>query len=389
MATDHASRPRRRPKRLRAKPKPPLDVLQILAWADAFFERHGRWPISTDGRIREAADETWETVDTALCAGRRDLTPGSSLARLLSEHRGVRNRKALPPYTIDGILAWADAYRLPTGRWPNEDSGPVADAPGETWRAVEAALRVGIRGLPGGSSIARLLAEHRGVRNIANLPRLTVSKILAWADAHKRRMGRWPKGNDGPIPESPGDAWGAINVCLTHGRRGLPGGQSLARLLNRHRGVRNLKALPRYTERQILAWADAHYRRTRAWPKLNSGPIVDAPGETWWAVDAALSNGYRGLPGGSSLARLLQRRRGLRHKGDLPRFSVTKILAWARAHHRRTGKLPKKNSGPVFDSPGDTWMAVEMALTKGMRGLPGGSSLAKLLKGRKITKTKS
>ena len=29
-------------------------------------------------------------------------------------------------------------------------SGAVADAPGETWRAVDAALRVGVRGLPGG-----------------------------------------------------------------------------------------------------------------------------------------------------------------------------------------------------------------------------------------------
>ncbi len=38
--------------------------------------------------------------------------------------------------------------------------------PGETW----AALDQGAHGLPGGSSLARLLEEHRGVRNKALWP---------------------------------------------------------------------------------------------------------------------------------------------------------------------------------------------------------------------------
>lgn len=314
MTTEHASRPQRRPRRLRAKPKPPLSTPQILAWADAFFARKGRWPIARDGRIREARDGTWRSVDRALRRGARGLTPGSSLARLLCQHRGVRNRSALPPHSVKQILAWADAHHVRTARWPNEDSGAVADAPGETWDGIETALRIGSRLLPGGSSLAKLLGEHRGVRNSANLPRLTIRQILSWADAHHRRTGRWPKSGDGPILESAGDDWHAVNACLLQGCRGLRGGQSLAQLLAKHRGARNRKALPRYTQRQILAWADAHYKRTGAWPWLRSGPIAEAPGETWWAVDAALYNGARGLPGGSSLARLLQRRRGVRNR---------------------------------------------------------------------------
>ena len=38
-----------------------------------------------------------------------------------------------------------------------------------------------------------------------------------------------------------------------------------------------------------------------------SGPIAEAPGETWKSVDLALRYGYRGLPGGASLARLQSR----------------------------------------------------------------------------------
>jgi hypothetical protein len=67
-----------------------------------------------------------------------------------------------PPLTEGQILAWADAHRARTGGWPGTGSGPVADAPGESWKAVDTALRVGCRGLPGGDSLPRLLARHRG-----------------------------------------------------------------------------------------------------------------------------------------------------------------------------------------------------------------------------------
>jgi hypothetical protein len=79
----------------------------------------------------------------------------------------VRNLGALPPLTTDQVLAWADAHKARTGHWPWKNSGRIADTLGETWQAVDAALYQGLRDLPGGSSLARLLAEHRGVRNKA------------------------------------------------------------------------------------------------------------------------------------------------------------------------------------------------------------------------------
>ena len=67
-----------------------------------------------------------------------------------------------------------------------------------------------------------------------------------------------------------------------------------------------MKALPGLTEEQILAWAEAHNRRNGSWPKKDSGPIDGEPGETWNGVQIALMRGRRGLPGGSSLARLIK-----------------------------------------------------------------------------------
>src|SRR5262249_32842998 len=118
-----------------------------------------------------------------------------------------------------------------TGRWPAVKSGPIPEAPGETWVAVDQALRMGARGLPGGSSLAGLLLKRRGVRNPAALPRLSEEQILHWADAHFQRTGRWPKYDDGPIVGVEGETWGAVQNALRSGRRGLQGGSSLARFL--------------------------------------------------------------------------------------------------------------------------------------------------------------
>jgi hypothetical protein len=95
-------------------------------------------------------------------------------------------------------------------------------------------------------------------------------------------------------------------MALEQGKRGLPPGSSLVQLLAEHRGYRNIQHLPRLTYRGILEWADAHYRRTGTWPTRRSGSILEAPGETWSTVNAALQQGRRGLPPGPSLAQLLQ-----------------------------------------------------------------------------------
>lgn len=358
---------------------PPLTEEQILAWADAFHQGTGSWPTRESGTIPDSGGEKWSSVDVALRLGARVLPGGSSLAKLLAHHRGVRNRKQLPPLTEEQILAWADLHHRRTGHWPDAKSGPIADAPGETWMGVQVSLNHGVRGLPGGSSLALLLAERRGVQNAWNRPNLALEQILTWADAFHERTGKWPNLNSGPVQESPQETWNGVNGALKKGSRGLPGGFSLAELLAVERAVRNKVAVPRLSRRRILAWAAAHFRRTGDWPTRDAGPIPEAPGETWQAIDAALRQGCRGLQGGSSLARLLADHRKKRNHLALPPLSKKKILAWADAHFQRTGKWPTANSGPVQDAVGERWNLIDYALRQGQRGLPGGSSLLRLL----------
>jgi hypothetical protein len=286
---------RRRRKRSSHERLPPLSIEKILAWADEYHGRTGRWPNPSSGRVQREPSTHWQGVDAALRNGRRGLAAGSSLARLLEEHRSVRNPCRLPPLSIEQILVWVDAHQERTGRWPRCRSGCVEGTFGETWLGISHALKRGRRGLPGGSSLSKLLAQYRGVRDLSAIPRLTIKRILKWADEHDRRTGKWPNTRSGAVQGAPGETWAAIDECLRHGGRRLEGCSSLARLLAEHRGVRNCNALPRFSVEQILLWADRHHRRTGQWPIARQEAVREAPGETWGGVDRALRRGLRGL----------------------------------------------------------------------------------------------
>jgi hypothetical protein len=72
------------------------------------------------------------------------------------------------------------------------------------------------------------------------------------------------------------------------------------------------------TEAQILAWADAHFARTGRWPHHGSGGVAGVPGQSWAEIDQSLRRGRRGLPGGDTLAKVLDRRRARRRRARGP-----------------------------------------------------------------------
>jgi hypothetical protein len=117
----------------------PLTIPEILAWTSAYREATGKWPTKSSGG---------------------------------------RNIQKLTPLSEQQILQWADEHRQRTGAWPTSNSGPVAGFKGEKWQSINAALRCGARGLLGGSSLAKLLAHHRGVRNRKGLPPLGEAQVL-------------------------------------------------------------------------------------------------------------------------------------------------------------------------------------------------------------------
>jgi hypothetical protein len=101
-------------------------------------------------------EESAATADADRSQGEHAL---ADLAKFLASERKVRNQTSVPPLTEAQIRRWAETHRRRTGKWPVQKTGPVDGAAGETWKNLDQALRNGHRGLPGGSSLAKLLGK--------------------------------------------------------------------------------------------------------------------------------------------------------------------------------------------------------------------------------------
>lgn len=358
----------------RATDRPPLTIEQILAWADEHKAKTGEWPKAHTAKA-PSADVSWGHIDACLSKGKCGLSGGMTLARLLTERRGIRHHLLQPNLTVTEILKWADEHHAVHGEWPYAHSGRISGT-SEKWSAVNSALRAGIRGLPGGSSLARLLHAERGVDNHLTLAPLMISKILEWADRYYADHGRWPNSKSGAI-DGTRETWSGVNAALNTGVRGLRGGGSLSRLLAKKRGRRShLDARP-LSHELILKWADAYRSKHGRWPTRYSGEIPGTS-DTWMKVDGALKECLRGLATRTSLAELLANNRSARNRVSLPPLSNTQILAWADAYADRHGELPTAKSGRVEGSA-ETWSGIAAAMRGGMRGLAGDITLAELL----------
>ena len=121
-------------------------------------------------------------------------------------------------------------------------------------------------------------------------------------------MGKWPSARSGAVLET-GTTWGTVDYLL-RARHAGRAGRNYARPFPRQkrRGRINHLDRPQLSIRLILCWADTYFELHGVWPKRGSGP-VDGAEATWSGIDSALQRGSRGLPGGSSLVRLLKERR--------------------------------------------------------------------------------
>lgn len=364
-----------------ARPRPRLIITQILAWADGHFDRTGDWPTAHSGPVVGGKGETWLGIHSALYSGCRGFPGGSSLAKVFATHRAVRKGTLKRRFTIKQILAWADAHHQRTGNWPLKTTGFVHGAPDEKWFMIDGALRRGMRGLRGGSSLSRLLAEHRNARGGSLKRRLTIERILAWGDAHHKRTGEWPHKESGRIVGARAETWSGVNAALSLGLRGLPGDSTLSKLLVTRRGALIRGYKKPLSTKHILTWAKAHHKRTGNWPKAASGAIHGVRGETWSAVDNALTNGTRGIRERTTLAALLFAHCGVLSQPFQQQLTKKKIRAWAATYKKRSGEWPISSSGAVKGVPGENWRKIDNALRLGLRGLPGGSSLSQLLSG--------
>lgn len=302
---------------------PALPTQLIIDWITSFINKHDRKPNKLDGPIEfaegEYLGETWSSIDMALWRGGRGQPGKSSLASLIQENFGIKNHLDLPVLSAKLILDWVKQYIDVHGKKPHRTSGviePVSEEhKGITWTIVNTALEVGTRGLPGGSSLAKLIDNKMGIANPMNLPPLSEKLIVNWVaqfiDIHKEK----PLRSSGVIEfasgEHKGITWFAVDSALKRGKRGISEKSSLASLIEKNFSLKNHMNLSPLTEELIISWVvqymDIHGKK----PGQGSGEIEFVSeaykGITWLAVNTALDKGGRGLSGGSSIAKLIEK----------------------------------------------------------------------------------
>ena len=356
---------------------PNLTEEQIILWAKEWFKKNGKWPTLDSGEIEGSNGENWSAVNQAIRHGLRGLPRKITLADLLQEQGLKKNKQNQECLTEEQIILWAKEYYKVHNHWPKSDDNHIINGSNdETWTGINSALNVAGRGLPRKISLASLLQEAGLKRNFKKSP-ITLDKILEWADAHKKATGKWPNQTSGNIIGVLDENWANVEQALQSGLRGLDK-SSLAKLLEKHRGKRNIAAIGRLSEKTILEWADQYLAINGKYPTKNSGEIPNSNGETWGGVNAALRKGIRGIQRKITLSALLHETKRKRNRFQAENLSEKQILQWIDDYYKAHGNYPKHNFGTIKGTL-ETWSSVDNALQKGTRGLPGGSSITKLL----------
>jgi hypothetical protein len=279
----------------RARDLAPLTEELILEAIEVFrAENEGRFPTQRTAGFPTAVAPSWALVNEALSKGHRGLPGGSSLADLI-RRAFPEDRREKADLDERVIRGWLERWKAEHGEFPTRDAGEVPYAPGETWGAVDRALRDGLRELGGGSSLAKLVGQVSG----RTTRELTLELVETWVRAFVETNGRAPRKSDEHEGLPPGERWEAIDAALRRGTRRLPGGESLRDVVDR------LSDRPStLTPRVIVGWMREFHRREGKWPTTSSGAKHLPAGEKWVNLNERLAKGGRTLPGGSSLKQL-------------------------------------------------------------------------------------
>ena len=382
----------------------------IIDWIKQHFKKYDKKPTMSDGVVEFAIDEykgiTWGTVNIHLWQGGRGLLGGSSLADLNAEILGTRNHKKLPTLTEEVICKWISQFNHKYGSYPTTKHGIIEfsddEYKGETWERIDVSLQEGNRGLPGKSSLGKLIEEKFGIRiyrksllpSYCKSTLLTLDIIRFWIQSYINKYGTKPTEKRGIIEfadeEHIGITWQTVAFAMSRGTRGLQERISLAQFIAKEFGIANHRSLEPFTTVIIKDWVSKFIKKYGRKPTANDGIIEFTKSGydniTWATLDSAFNKGSRGLIGQSSLAEFIKENFGIKNHNYPPPISLYYLDVWIKKYMNLHGRKPIVQSGIVEFVDGQykgiTWAAINSALQKGRRGLPGGISLPQYIEAR-------
>ncbi len=441
---------------------------QILHWVTATHEKTGKLPVADDpiiwtrndnGDFELIEDETWRAVDTALKTKGRGLqkSDGSAIAASLYDLKQKHDLDKI--LTVQKIISWMKATEEKTGKlplrgdeaiWSKNDNGGFELIENETWAKINYALHNGRKGLinSDGTIIADSLTDFKIKYGVVDARLLSERQIIEWLLATHEKNGHpvkrrdkivWSKDAKGNFEIVSGENWIAIDQALRDGQRGLvcedgspianslhglknkndlvdqptllksterttsgigkvlkPAAQEIGKLTNDILGHaehdlkkrHGLNQNSRLDEGHIVKWIKDTYEKTGkipgakdkdVWAKDALGQFTLVEGETWRAIDHALTRRHRGLTNEDEtfIARSLMGLK-IKHGLDYSKLTEDQILEWISATFEKTGKYPSKathtpvwtrQNGGLSVVDGEQWAAIDKAIKYGYRRL--------------------
>ncbi len=368
-----------------------ISIENIVFWAKDHYSKTGKYPRNNSGVILINTNESWAGIDDALREGRRGL-PKTSLVKLL-EQEGLdfaKSKIGRKDLSDEIVKRYISDYFNKNSKYPLATSNEIIPNSNNTkWSDIAQALSKGLRGLKPGRTFAIFLKDNFGYINPDdnyNREIITEDMILSKADEYFEQKGKWPKTDSGNIAGFD-ITWRTINERLKSGNLGLRASGGLASLLFEKRSVNfagKHKSKKNFTDEYVLQLCDAFYEKNNRYPNSKDrDKLVDGEKFNWRVIVSAYSKGRRGLKKGMSIAKLLKKNRNVinKYSNQKPKLSIKEIKFWIKEYIKDNDKPPvaseKKNVKGQID---ENWHNLDNALRIGLRGLPRGNSLAKLVK---------
>ncbi len=353
-----------------------LSQTAIIAAAREFYKLQGCLPsCSSREQVPGLNGDTWFSIDDAARHGRRSLTQGTSLSKILAPLKIELN--LANTLSEDAIIEAAQTFFSIHGKVPNvKTKEPVPGMKGETWRALNAAGAGGYRGLKKGRTLAVILGRVKDDRKQEYLlsEDVIVEAVRKFFTVH----GRLPCARSKePVPTLSRESWSSINTAGARGKRGLTKGRTLAVIiapLKEELGI--AKGL---SEALIVSAARKYYEKHGMLPNTKTkDSFLDSGDDTWISINSAIVQGLRGLPKGLSLSTILDPLKDEFGLGN--QLEESSIIQAAREFYLLHGKLPSAITKELVPGmEGETWTAINMAGQVGTRSLTKGRTLAVIL----------
>jgi hypothetical protein len=145
-------------------------------------------------------------------------------------------------------------------------------------------------------------------------------------------------------------------------------------------------AYPNLTKEIIINWVRSYIDKHKRKPYKSDGIVEFAEGEfkgiIWNSINSALNRGNRGLPGNSSLSDLIEENFDIKNPKNAPQLSENSICDLIQTFIDLYERKPQSTDENVPGIEGLSWANIDRRLREGSYGLPGGSSLAQLIRER-------